>query len=117
MKGARSEEKRGRNFIDVNRLFVELEKDLPAEPEQLVERKAPPNKEVILEVLSKAADDPVFLTRLAENPGEVLQEYDLTNEERAALVSGDLRKIEKWVGKLDKRLSTWVWCRLQVEKW
>jgi len=41
----------------------------------------------------------------------------LTTEERAALASGDIRKIESWVGKLDKELATWLWCRLSQEKW
>ncbi len=120
MKSGRPEKERERNFVGVNRLLEELGRDLPAEPAPLVERNTPPgkpSKEVILEVLTKAADDPGFLARLAENPAKVLQEYDLTPEERAALASGDLRKIERGIGKLDKRLSTWIWCRLQLEKW
>ena len=90
---------------------------LTGDHDQVAETQALPNKEAILEVLAKAADDHKFLARLAENPAQVLQEYPLTLEERAALASGDLRKIESWVGKLDKRLSTWIWCRLQQEKW
>jgi len=34
-----------------------------------------------------------------------------------ALISGDIRKIESWLGKLDKRHATWLWCRLSQEKW
>ena len=50
--------------------------------------------------------------------GAALEEYyDLTQEEKAALISGDIRKIEEWVGKLDSRLATWLWCRLSQEKW
>ncbi len=76
------------------------------------------NREVIIEVLARAADDSEFLAQLADNPGAALSGYyTLTNEELAALVSGDIKKIEGWVGKLDKRLSTWIWCRLQQEKW
>ena len=105
------------DFMNVSTMIQELEKDLPAEPTRLVERKAPAGKEAIIEILARAADDRKFLARLAENPSTVLQEYELTLEERAALISGDLRRIESWVGKLDKRLSTWIWCRLQQEKW
>ena len=68
----------------------------------------PPNREVILDVLAKAADDHIFMARLAENPQKVLQEYDLTSQEIAALVRGDVVKIESWVGKLDDRLKTWI---------
>lgn len=74
-------------------------------------------KEVILAVLERAADENEFLARLADDPGEALAEYyTLTSEERAALASGDIKKIESWVGKLDKRLATWLWCRLSQEK-
>ena len=75
-------------------------------------------REAILAVLARAADDSHFLARLADNPAEALTEYyTLTQEELAALASGDIRKIESWVGKLDKRHATWLWCRLSQEKW
>ena len=75
-------------------------------------------KEAILAVLARAADDSEFLARLADNPSEALAEYyTLTQEELAALASGDIKKIEGWLGKLDKRHATWLWCRLSQEKW
>jgi hypothetical protein len=75
-------------------------------------------KEAILAILGRAADDQEFLARLADNPSEALAEYyTLTHEEMAALASGDIRKIEEWVGKLDKRHATWLWLRLSQEKW
>jgi hypothetical protein len=75
-------------------------------------------KEVVLAILERAAEESDFLARLADDPSEALAEYyTLTSEERAALASGDIKKIEGWVGKLDKRLATWLWCRLSQEKW
>jgi hypothetical protein len=75
-------------------------------------------REAILEVLARAAGDSEFLARLADNPTEALKAYyTLTSEEMAALLSGDIRKIESWVGKLDPQLATWLWCRLSQEKW
>ena len=75
-------------------------------------------KKAILAVLARAADDSQFLARLADNPSEALsQYYTLTQEEMAALVSGDIKKIESWLGKLDQRHATWLWCRLSQEKW
>ena len=75
-------------------------------------------KEAVLAILARAADEPKFLSRLAGDPQEALKEYyGLTWEERAALASGDIKKIEGWVGKLDERLATWLWCRLSQEKW
>jgi hypothetical protein len=75
-------------------------------------------KWAILSVLARAADEPKFMSRLAENPHEALKEYyTLTQEQKMALASGDIQKIEGWLGKLDKRLASWLWCRLCQEKW
>jgi hypothetical protein len=75
-------------------------------------------REAILAVLERAADDSKFLAQLADNPAEALSGYYmLTSEELAALASGDIKKIEGWVGKLDQRHATWLWCRLSQEKW
>lgn len=75
-------------------------------------------KEEVLAVLKRAANESEFLARLADDPHETLKEYySLTTEERAAIASGDIKKIESWVGKLDTDLTTWLWCRLSQEKW
>ena len=75
-------------------------------------------REAILAILARAADDQEFLGRLAANPSEALSEYyTLTHEELAALASGDIKRVEEWVGKLDKRLAAWLWNRLSQEKW
>jgi len=75
-------------------------------------------EELVLAVLERAAEESEFLARLADSPSEALAEYyTLTSEEKAALASGDIKKIEEWVGKLDDRLATWLWCRLSQEKW
>jgi hypothetical protein len=111
------ESMRDEDFISISTVLDELEKDLSTPPTEVKKRKGPAGKEAILQILSRAADDPKFLARMAEDPSRVLKEYNLSSEEKAALASGDLRLIESWVGKLDKRLSTWIWCRLQQEKW
>jgi hypothetical protein len=74
-------------------------------------------RERILAVLARAADDEHFLARLADDPTEALKYYVLTDEEKAALASGDIARIEGWLGKLDQRHATWLWCRLCQEKW
>ena len=72
----------------------------------------------VLAVLDRATRDNAFLARLAESPAEALKEYDLTTEEKVAIASGDIRKIESWVGgKLDERLKKWLIARLAQEKW
>jgi hypothetical protein len=77
-----------------------------------------PGREELLTVLKRAATESEFLARLADDPQEALKEYySLNSEERAALASGDIKKIESWVGKLDRDLATWLWCRLSQEKY
>jgi hypothetical protein len=66
----------------------------------------------VLAVLDRAAQDNVFLARLAENPAEALKEYELTAEEKATLMSGDIRKGESRLGKLDECPKTWLVSRL-----
>lgn len=93
--------------------------------EQVLETRepvAPPRvvrgKQLLLAILQRAADESKFMARMAENPSEALDEYyTLTSEERAALISGDIKRIEGWVGKLDPHLATWLWARLSQEKW
>jgi hypothetical protein len=83
-----------------------------------VSKEAALRRDNLVAVLKRAATESEFLARLAESPQEALKEYyTLTSEERAALASGDIKKIESWVGKLDKELATWLWCRLSQEKW
>ena len=71
----------------------------------------------VLAVLDRAARDNTFLAQLAENPAEALKDYPLTAEEKAALASGDIRRIESWLGRLDDRLRAWLALRLSQEKW
>ena len=71
----------------------------------------------ILAVLYRASQDSAFFARLAANPNEALKGYNLKDVEKAAIASGDIRKIESWVGKLDERLKKWLIARLSQEQW
>jgi DNA-binding response OmpR family regulator len=72
---------------------------------------------VIVAVLERAACDPGFVTRLTEQGSRALEDYDLSWDEKAALVSGDVAWIESRVGRLTDRQKTWLNCRLQQERW
>ncbi len=72
---------------------------------------------IILSVLEKAAADNTFFAALADDPTKTLRSFDLTAEQRAALASGDISAIEKWVGPLEERLKVWLKARLEMERW
>ncbi|HEY51231.1 MAG TPA: hypothetical protein G4O20_05445 [Dehalococcoidia bacterium] len=56
-----------------------------------------------------SVEDSEFLAELAKNPEEApARYYTLKQEEMAALASGDIKKIESWLGKLDKEHATWL---------
>jgi hypothetical protein len=74
-------------------------------------------REAILALLTRIVDNDKLLSDPADSHGEVLNEYyTLTREELTALISGDMKKIESWVGKLDKHHAAWLWNRLNQEK-
>ena len=75
------------------------------------------NREEILRVLVRAAEDDSFIARLTYQGDQALQGYNLTWSEQAALLSGDIGWIEMHLGKLNTRLRTWLDCRLQQEIW
>lgn len=71
----------------------------------------------ILAVLNRAANDHRFTAELTHHSMEALAPYDLTWQEKAALLSGDIRWIEAHVGKLNAQQCTWLECRLSQEMW
>lgn len=73
--------------------------------------------EEILRVLRRAAADNDFIAQLTDQGSLALQGYDLSQQAKAALVSGDLPWVEARVGKLTARLRTWIDRRLQQEIW
>jgi len=73
--------------------------------------------EALISVLAKARDDNAFLAQLSENPDKALEGYNLSNEAKAALASGDLHWLESRMGFLDEPLRTWLTSRLSQEKW
>lgn len=68
---------------------------------------------VVIEVLERASREDRFIAELVDHGSTALKGYDLTWEEQAALISGDIRWIEKHVGKLTESQKTWLNCRLQ----
>ena len=73
--------------------------------------------EELVRVLERAAEDDAFIAQLTYHGSAALQEYRLSTKAKAALLSGDVGWIEARVGKLNRRLRTWLDCRLQQEIW
>ena len=108
--GKEIEKELGSSLDDATEIIIETAKRIWGE-------MALTGREAILDVLERAALDTDFMALLAENPQEALQGYGLTWEEKAAISSGDINQIEEWVGKLTPRQNTWLWARLQQERW
>jgi hypothetical protein len=75
------------------------------------------NSDEILKVLERAAHDSCFIADVAGRGSQALRDYRLTLEEKAALISGDVRWIEEHVGELTENQCTLLNCMLQREAW
>jgi hypothetical protein len=51
------------------------------------------SRQAIEEVLARAMEDEEFRLRLLREPEPALKGYDLTPQERDALIAGDLRRV------------------------
>lgn len=76
-----------------------------------------PNPQVVIAVLERAHRDSRFVTRLTEEGSRALEGYELSSQEKAALISGDLRWIEGHVGRLTEAQKSWLYFRLEQERW
>ena len=75
------------------------------------------NKEEVLKVLNRAAQDDKFWAELIEFGSKALENYRLSSEAKAAIISGDVNWIEKHVGKLNYKELLYLKHRLEAERW
>ena len=59
-------------------------------------------KKDVIGVLKKAAHNDRFIAELTYHPTEVLKKYNLTKDERIALLTGDIQWLETYMGKLNE---------------
>lgn len=97
--------------------LAEAKQELMDTVDRILTERILTGREAIIAVLEKAAVDTDFMAELTENTERALRGYGLTSEEKAAIGSGDIRRIEEWVGKLTHEQSKWLWARLQQERW
>jgi len=74
-------------------------------------------KREVTNVLNRTAEDEEFWTELMESGSEALQEYHLSSEAKAAIISGDLKWINEHVGELTQKQLMFIFKRLEREVW
>lgn len=79
--------------------------------DQLIERRE------VMRVLNRAAEDEFFWKALMERGVEALQEYQLSDEAKKAIVAGDLRWINENIGELTQKQLLFLSKRLKMEIW
>ncbi len=65
------------------------------------------SKQCLTQVVERATEDTLFRQQLASNPESALAGYDLTDDERMALLSGDPKKLQDM--GVDTRVSKSYW--------
>ncbi len=75
------------------------------------------HQNAILDVLRRAAIDDSFRKELFFSGSKALEQYELTGQEKAALISGDIQFIEKMTGTLTPSQKSPLLHRLEAEVW
>jgi DNA-binding response OmpR family regulator len=74
-------------------------------------------KRDVIRVLDRTYEDQTFWRELMEKGSEVLEDYQLSSEAKAAIVSGDLKWINENVGELTQKQLKFILKRLEREAW
>jgi YesN/AraC family two-component response regulator len=99
--------------IKVKKEAAAEEKIAPAVTEQdrLIQRRE------VIRVLDRTAQDRTFWRDVMQAGSDALKGYHLSNEAKAAIVSGDLRWINQNVGELTQKQLMFIYKRLEREAW
>ncbi len=82
-----------------------------------ISKHAVSGKDAVLSALYRAMREPAFIAQLASDPPSALKDYKLNETEKAAILSGDVAKIETLTERLNDRLRVWLISRADSEKW
>lgn len=75
------------------------------------------HKDEIIRVLEMAATDTDLIYNLLFNGADALDEFDLTGPEKLAILTGDIKWIEKHIGPLTPLQKKWLEQRVAAEIW
>ncbi len=99
---------KGKHSVPSDAVIEKVEKK---EGEKLIQ------KEEVTRVLDRTVEDEKFWKALMQDGSAVLENYRLSSEAKAAIVSGDLAWIDKHVGPLSKEQLAFIYKRLEREVW
>ncbi|MEW6664674.1 MAG: response regulator [Thermodesulfobacteriota bacterium] len=101
------------NALKARQAILKAERIFPpvTEEERLIQRRE------VSRVLDRTAQDLGFWNELMEIGSGGLQGYRLSNEAKAAIVSGDLEWIHENVGELTQKQLKFIYKRLEREAW
>ncbi len=74
-------------------------------------------KQEVIRVLDRTAQDANFWRALMETGSKALEGYQLSTEAKAAIVRGDLMWIKQHVGELSREQLMFIYKRLEREAW
>jgi YesN/AraC family two-component response regulator len=74
-------------------------------------------KREVAQILERTAEEKNFWYDLLENGSLALKDYRISNDAKAAIVSGDLKWIREHVGELNEKQLRWILSRLEMEAW
>jgi DNA-binding response OmpR family regulator len=74
-------------------------------------------KREVVQVLERTAEDRRFWMDLMKKGSLALEDYRISSEAKAAIVSGDLLWIKEHVGELSEKQLRWILSRLEMENW
>jgi len=98
-------------------LIAEVESALFKAKKHTIKKTSLIHRETIIEIIERAARDPVFTSELLHNGAAVIDSYNLTDVEKLALLTGDIEWIETHIGKLSCAQKMWLEHREQSELW
>jgi hypothetical protein len=74
-------------------------------------------KREVMRVLNRTSEDGAFWNALMEKGSDALVNYELSDEAKAAIVSGDLGWINAHIGELTQKQLMFIYKRLEREAW
>lgn len=87
------------------------------ENKEISQEERQEKKKAILDALAKVSDDSQLLEGGDISTLEPHNYYVLSRDEMAALISGDMEKLESWVSNMDRNHATRLLRWLIKERW